>query len=47
LDLISIIDKQIVFIEASPAQNKLENLMINKKDFLDDRFQPTLASLSG
>jgi len=38
LDLASKLDNQIIFIEESPAKNKLANLMIGKKDFLDDRF---------
>lgn len=42
-----IIGEQIVFIEPSPAQKKLEELKRLGKPFIDEMFPPNEASLSG
>ena len=45
--MVGLIEKQVVFIEPSIAQNKLKELREGKKDIFDDRFPPNLASLTG
>ena len=47
IDVFKDIGKQLVYIEASPAEKKLEELRKSKSDFIDDRFPPTLNSLTG
>lgn len=41
------VKKQLIFLEPSPAQDKLKYLREVKQEFLDDRFPPNVASLCG
>lgn len=41
------LNKQITFLEPSPAEKKLEQLKREGKQFYDDRFPPNQASLTG
>jgi hypothetical protein len=42
-----LVDKQIIQIEASPQQKKIEELKKRGERFVDDRFPPNLRSLTG
>ena len=46
-DIQNIIEKQIIFLEPSPTQKKLEELEKQGKTFDDERFPPNQTSLTG